>query len=377
MSVGSNSTSLDSIEKLKQKIATLESEKEQLNEQLSGVKNRLFQNIFSKFIEGIIMFSPDGQIINANQSFCDSIGLSQDKIEGEYLQSLIPPDELGDFHHLWQELFTVGYTSRKIKLLINGETKIFEMSSSSNALDEYCIAVFRDITERTKYEEQLRKSDMLNVVGELAAGIAHEIRNPLTSLKGFIQLLNGSVEGYSIYFNIIMSELNRIESIVSEFLYLANPQAVQYKMSNVVKIMEETIELMKAQAIMENVQFQTHFQSSSYLVYCEPNQIKQVFINIVKNAMEVMSKKGGFVTITIREEEDYVCISIKDEGHGVSEETLKKFGQPFFTTKEKGTGLGLMVSYKIIREHKGLIEVESELGKGTTFHIYLPNKSEV
>ena len=257
---------------------------------------------------------------------------------------------------------------------LDDSKKSVEISTKFNIIPNIHFTIFRDVTERLKMEDQLRKSDMLNVIGELAAGVAHEIRNPLTSLKGFIQLLKGNVDGYSMYFNIIMAELDRIDSIVNEFLVLAKPQVVQYKHFNIVKIMQETIELLYPQAMMDNIQFQTNFEDLYLFSYCEPNQIKQVFINIVKNAIEV-SKKGGNIYISLRIVDDrFIKISITDEGEGISEDKLKRLGQPFYTTKERGTGLGLMVSYKIIKEHGGRIEVESELGKGTTFHVFLPKK---
>lgn len=257
-----------------------------------------------------------------------------------------------------------------------GKRRTIEVFSKRDILPGIHLTVFHDITQRIQMEEKLKKSDMLNVVGELAAGIAHEIRNPLTSLKGFIQLLQGNITGYDTYFNIIMSELQRIESIVREFLVLAKPQVTNYKNFNVIKIMQETLELLSPQAIMDNVAFRIQFEKIIMNTYCEPNHIKQVFINIIKNAIEatVENKEAEkIITVSISQTKDnWIKIVIRDRGKGMSEEKLKRIGEPFYTTKEKGTGLGLMISYKIIKEHGGKIEVESQLNKGTTFSIYLP-----
>ncbi|PLT28972.1 ATP-binding protein [Peribacillus deserti] len=222
-------------------------------------------------------------------------------------------------------------------------------------------------------QEQLRKSDTLNVVGELAAGIAHEIRNPMTALKGFIQLLEGSIqEDFSTYFRVITSELQRIETIITEFLVLAKPQAVKFLQKDINVILKDTIELLTAQSLMQNIQFETDYNSGIENIYCEGNQLKQVFINIIKNAIEVMPAGGTIKVKTDRYKDKFVGISISDQGQGIPEEKIKKLGEPFYTTKERGTGLGLMVSYKIIEEHKGWIDVESKVGSGTTFHIFLP-----
>lgn len=250
-----------------------------------------------------------------------------------------------------------------------------EFYTLPNIMEGMHLTIFRDITDRLAMEDNLRQSEMLHVLGELAAGVAHEIRNPMTSLKGFIQLLQASVDGYTMYFNIILAELERIESIVNEFLVLAKPQAVQYKYYNVVKIMQDTIDLLSAQAALENVRIHTYYPNKPINIFCEPNQIKQVFINIVKNAIEVMSG-GGNITIRISHESasPYVKVSIRDQGEGIPKERMEKLGQPFYTSKERGTGLGLMVSYKIVKEHGGKIEVKSKVGRGTIFHIYLPVK---
>lgn len=227
--------------------------------------------------------------------------------------------------------------------------------------------------------EQLKKLDRLNIIGELAAGIAHEIRNPMTALKGFIQLLGPSIkQEHGMYYEVITSELARIESIINEFLILAKPQAVKYEVKDICQIVKETVDLLNAQAVLYNVQFKTLYESNLPLVYCEPNQLKKVFINIIKNAIEVMPD-GGNITITIiKIGYNHIQVSIQDEGSGIPKGKIQKLGEPFYTTKERGTGLGLMVSYRIIEEHKGIIEIDSEDGKGTVFHITMPlNPKEI
>lgn len=236
---------------------------------------------------------------------------------------------------------------------------------------QYVVAVTHDISERKKTEEYLRTSEKLSVIGELAAGVAHEIRNPLTSIKGFIQLLKQPGQNER-YYDIMLNELERINIIASELLVLAKPQAVHYKKKNITEILLTVIELLESQAHMKNIEITTDFDKDLPSVRCEENQLKQVYINIIKNAIESMSD-GGQIHISAKLKPDgQILISCIDEGCGIPPELLSQLGKPFFTTKEKGTGLGLMVSQKIIKDHSGTIDIKSELNIGTTIQITLP-----
>ena len=235
--------------------------------------------------------------------------------------------------------------------------------------------IVRDISERKKNEELLINSEKLYVAGQLAAGIAHEIRNPLTSLKGFLQLISTGRTDQTRYYDIMKSELNRIESIVSELLMLSKPQLVELNYCDARQIVQDTVALLEPQANLYNIILDAQYSESPLWVRCVENQIKQVLINILKNAIEVMPG-GGNIRISAMMSEAQVKIRIEDEGPGLDEEQLAKIGQPFYTTKNRGTGLGLMVSFKIIDNHKGKISISSELGLGTTCMIKLPYAQE-
>ncbi|WP_171684974.1 PAS domain-containing sensor histidine kinase [Paenibacillus planticolens] len=231
--------------------------------------------------------------------------------------------------------------------------------------------IAKDITERKRTEEMLLKSEKLSIVGQLAAGVAHEIRNPLTSLRGFVQLLQSKIDNYQHYFDIMLSELDRINDIVSEFMVIAKPQVVKYEMKDVRKIVDDVISLLDTQAILNSVQIHTEIGSEIPLIKCEENQLKQVFINILKNAIEAMPD-GGNVVIALETDENQVKIRFTDEGCGISEERIAILGEPFYTTKEKGTGLGLMVCHKIVEAHRGSLEIKSVIDQGTTVELHLP-----
>ncbi len=351
------------------------SERYQMEKELRESEER-FRKIFEGTLDGMLLTNHNYVIVDANPVAGKILNLNKHELIGKGIREIlgIKEEEESAYKEYIQTLQDEGQANLLREVPLDEDRiQYIELSSKYNLLSNLNLTVIRDITEQIDMQEQLRKSDTLSVVGELAAGIAHEIRNPMTALKGFIQLLENNVgEDHHMYFNVIKSELQRIELIITEFLILAKPQATQYKQTNLKRIMRDTVELLQAQAVMHNVQFDEYYDESLSEIIAEPNQLKQVFINIIKNAIEVM-QKGGFIRIRVLEgTEDTVHIMIEDEGSGIPKDKLKRLGEPFYTTKERGTGLGLMVSFNIIREHKGRIEVESELGKGSIFHLYLP-----
>lgn len=233
------------------------------------------------------------------------------------------------------------------------------------------VFTFRDITEKKKSEELLYQSEKLSAVGQLAAGIAHEIRNPLTSLKGFLQLIEMSGEGKKEYFDIMKSEFARIEQILNELLVLSKPQSTNKEVCSLNYLLDHIITLLNTQAIIKNIYIEKKEETpQNASIYCTSSQIKQIFINFLKNAIEAM--ESGKITVNSREEGEFAIVDIIDEGCGIPDSLLSRIGEPFFTTKERGTGLGLMVSYQIIHDHGGDIQVESKEGKGTKFTVRLP-----
>ncbi|WP_164472896.1 ATP-binding protein [Cohnella candidum] len=294
---------------------------------------------------------------------------------GKSIFSFLPPKDHENVQERLNNLAVTG-SGRPLEqdwYTLNGKvlnTEIVETMTTLN--NEPAVQVIiRDISERKKNEELLINSEKLYVAGQLAAGIAHEIRNPLTSLKGFLQLIASGRKNNTTYYDIMNSELDRIEEIVSELLMLSKPQVYQLSYHDVRMMMRDTVTLLETQAILHNIAIETDYGNEPLWVYGVENQVKQVFINVIKNAIEAMVD-GGAIRIRLSRVNDGVFIRIHDEGPGIGEDQLAKMGQPFYTTKEKGTGLGLMVSYKIVDNHRGRIYVNSEIGKGTLFEIMLP-----
>ena len=370
---------ISDIEKMEGKAGTFnEFTKQSLIERELQESEQKFQKIFEHSTNGLILWNDKYQIEDVNCSAERILGLSKNRLLGRSLLDLfsrLEEKEQGISTHIEQITNKGKQYSTMVLEANDGSLKHFDYSTEHGIIDGLNLTVINDVTEKAEMQEQLRKSDRLNIIGELAAGIAHEIRNPMTALKGFIQLLEPSIRAeHSMYYDVITSELARIDSIINEFLILAKPQEIKFQVKDVCQIMRETVDLLSAQAVLYNVQFKTFYEDELPFIFCEPNQLKKVFINLLKNAIEVMPS-GGKITIAINQiDGQFIKISIQDEGIGIPKDKIKKLGEPFYTTKENGTGLGLMVSYRIIEEHKGSIQVESEEGIGTIFRIILPIK---
>ena len=344
---------------------------------------RQFRRIFEGMLDGLLLWNDNG-IVDINEAGLKILNITKKNFVLKTIPELI--DLFPQQKVLIEKLTKDNYEIDRIDMLEDKATFTFqdgsvrhvEIITKKNLFSGMNLTVMKDVTEKLIMQEQIRKSDTLNVVGELAAGIAHEIRNPMTALKGFIQLLEASVkEDYSNYFSIITSELKRIDSIITEYLILAKPQVIKYVEKDLNVIVKETIDLLNGEALLCDVILIPVLAEQPIELYCEPNLLKQVLINLIKNAIESM-KDGG--NVTIRTEtctNQHVQLTVTDEGCGMSETKVKRLGEPFYTTKERGTGLGLMVSYKIIKEHGGKIDVTSTEGVGTSFSIVLPFQCEM
>ncbi|MBM7568118.1 ATP-binding protein [Paenibacillus sacheonensis] len=324
--------------------------------------------------DAILRLTPGGIISYVSPAIRNQIGFEPDELIGKYVYDYWHPEDLNGnwIKESNSDSRIIVYRLRhKNGHYIWHETHSKKIRNPSGDI-QHVICIGRDITERIHSEELIRRSDKLSLVGELAAGIAHEIRNPLTSLRGFIQMyMKEDIDGTRKLRNDTMiSEIDRINGIVSELLMLAKPSTDAYERRDMLQILDHVTRLFEGQANLYNVQIKKEFDDPLPFIQCQCS-IKQVFINIIKNSIESMPE-GGDVIIQARQINDHLNIRIKDTGYGIPHEELNKIGNPFFTTKDIGTGLGLMVSMRIIQDHKGTIRIESEVGKGTTVEVVLP-----
>lgn len=247
------------------------------------------------------------------------------------------------------------------------------------------ILTLRDMTSIRELEAAVRQADRLSTLGTLAAGLAHEVKNPLGGIKGAAQLLERELDPESElleYPRVMIREAERIDKIIRQLLELASPKGPRYTPVNLHMVLGDIILLQREAAGSREVSIATGFDPSIPPIMADEAQLTQVFLNLIRNALEAMSE-GGRLTVTSRVLSEYhlareegrnrmVCVEVADTGPGIAQENLAKVGTPFFSTKEGGTGLGLAICQKIVAEHRGMLKIDSQPGQGTRISVLLP-----
>ncbi|MFY0761919.1 ATP-binding protein [Metabacillus dongyingensis] len=243
-------------------------------------------------------------------------------------------------------------------------------------LSQYAIEY---IHENAMMRYQIIKNEKLSIISELAASVAHEVRNPLTVVRGFIQLMGQELQENEHknkdYFELVLSELDRAQDIITDYLNLAKQQYFEKEKVSLSSLLIEVDQLMRSYANYKTVTIETKI-NSDLVVYGDNPRLKQVFINLLKNAIEAVPDFEGQVFIRAYSSHEYIRIKITDNGNGMTADQLERLGEPYFTLKEKGTGLGLTVTFSIIHHHSGTIRYQSAVGEGTTVTVSLPIQSD-
>ncbi len=343
-------------------------------------ENRRMKEHLESFInhsyDAIHLMDLEGKVIQINRAFEQLFGYTEAEVLGMRFPTV--PDT-----HRMEKRQMIGLLLAGKKLpaqetvrmtkageIIPVSVMVSPIRDSDGTIRAFA-SICRDMRSRNRMEELLRRSEKLTTVGQLAAGVAHEIRNPLTTLRGFLQLQQQSQKLNLLHVNLMLSELDRINLIVGEFLILAKPQATKFVTKDVRNVMNDVLVFLDSEAHLHNIVFRTVITEDECRISCEENQLKQVFINLLKNAIEAMPG-GGSVHISIQRKGERIAISITDEGVGIPEELISKIGDPFFTAKETGTGLGIMVSQRIIASHHGTLDIQSQVNVGTSVKVTLP-----
>ncbi len=368
---------VDRLNLLVSDLNTREKEAHELTERLNRITDNLQEIVFET--------NEKGEIIFLNQAWTQMTGYDIDECLGTMYNQYFDQEE-----RVVQHLLSVIKEHKdagrvELQLLHKEGKKVWGDVHYKLYFDEHHqftggIGTVADITKQKQAKLELERSNQqlqmqaqkLAVAGQIAAGIAHEVRNPLTSVNGFLQLMKTQYPERTDYFDIIFSEIKRIDFVLSELLVLAKPQSVHFQEVQLHELLEQVITLLKTNAVLSNIDLKQPFKrQDAGAILADANQMKQLFINLIKNAIEAMPE-GGSIYISTEKVLNEWKITIQDEGKGMSEEDIQKIYDPFFSTKKEGTGLGLTICATILKDHHGRMDVSSELGKGTAFHIYLP-----
>ncbi|PRT17392.1 GAF domain-containing sensor histidine kinase [Bacillus wiedmannii] len=235
--------------------------------------------------------------------------------------------------------------------------------------DDGISCIFKNITEKKQYEQELKRLSNIDLIGKMAAGISHEIRNPMTTVRGFLQLLKEepTYEKHNKHFNLMIEELDRANSIITEFLSMGNTRKSDLQMLDLNSIIRDIIPLIKIDTHNQNKYIQVDTNDIPELLL-NRNEIRQLLINLYRNGLEAMDKEKVLTISTYKEGRDCVVLAVRDQGKGIRPEVLEKLGTPFYTTKNNGTGLGLGVCYAIAARHNAKIEIQTG-SEGTTFFV--------
>jgi signal transduction histidine kinase len=350
------------------------------------------ETVFNAIQEGIIVTDSNGRITYLNQAACELFGLQNEHSIGKLLDERVRGLD-------WKSLTrSGGPLSRDIEIFYPANRVInfyvvpllieqHEGAAENGVNDSFAelahqvghAMILRDITESRRSAEQTLESERLNALTLLAAGVAHEIGNPLNSLNIHLQLMERKLPqlpaeprgDFQRSLEIARAEIDRLDSIVSQFLRAIRPTHPQLQPENVNAIVDETVRFFAPEMKNRDMVVEQELRSDLPLIDIDRDQMKQAFYNVIKNSLEAM-KQRGILRIRTDKDESHVLISFTDTGGGISADNLSRVFEPYFTTKRSGTGLGLLIVRRIVREHGGELSVQTDEGKGLTLTIRLP-----
>ena len=384
-------------EELKKKKSELVQKQDDYN-QLEAFNRNIVQSLDS----GLLTIDLEGRINFMNRTAERILTVNGDALRGVSVYSLFPEirERIESLEDRGPGFFSENQRYETLFIDQNGQKvylgfSISPLTGADASLMGHTL-IFKDITTLKEMEQQMIRVDKLAAVGQLAAGMAHEIRNPLTSLSGSIQMLKSELvldAPNQRLMEIILRESERLNSLITDFLLFAQPPKTNKALCNIRQIMDETIDLfVNSPECHEAIRVIRPETPQDLQIMIDPDQMKQVFWNLLINAAQAMAN-GGEIRVHLETRENGVLspnaprsasrrartwlnILVSDSGRGIPVQEKEKIFDPFYTTKDGGTGLGLSIVHKIIESHRGLIRVESELGRGTTFAIFLPMDKE-
>lgn len=330
-----------------------------------------YRVIFANSPLGVIHIDRTGCITHSNDKFIEILGSSREKIIGFNMLTQLQNTQmiaalqtaLKDKVSHYQGIYTSVTSGKKLPLKAVFNCILSEKNEFIGA-----IGIFEDISQKVEIEKEMARLDSLNLIGQMAGGIGHEVRNPMTSVRGFLQLLaNKENDSKKMeYYDIMIDELDRANSIITEFLSLARDRVVELRPTSLNAIINALYPLLSSDAMEQDRRIMLNKEDVPNIPLNE-KEIRQLIINLVRNALEA-SPSAGVITISTYVSNGEVVLSVEDEGTGIPPEIYDKLGTPFVTTKDNGTGLGVSVCYSIAHKHNAKIDVKTG-STGTTFYV--------
>ncbi|TNJ60651.1 PAS domain-containing protein [Paenibacillus hemerocallicola] len=340
-----------------------------------------YENVLQHMDSGIVLFDSEGYISFVNVLMGRYLGVPRRSLLGLDLPGLASYSGLSrSFRKLIVKLHREMFLYRlRYHEVIDEHGRHFLVTATyGEELDGDILISVKDVTEFKKIEQSAYQNDKLAMLGKIAAAIAHEIRNPLTSIRGFMQLLRPHLVqlGKEEYARIVIDEIDRANDIIYEFLNSSKPSTPVKKEVHVDSLLKEVKLLFESEAILKGCDIELSPIDPALTICVDVKQAKQALLNIVKNSLDAIGgstkAQRGMIGISAVKQSSKVMIMVQDNGTGMDYHTQSKLFDPFFTTKLEGTGLGLAVCYRIIKNHGGHIQVDSDIGTGTQFKITLP-----
>ena len=326
--------------------------------------NKRVNSVIESITDGFFALNKDWEYVYFNKHQFLPRGKKAEEILGnniwEEFPETIETNIYTEFHRAMNDRVTVRFEAQS-------EADDYWYEITAYPFDDGICCMLKNVKEKKKYEKELKRLANLDLIGQMAAGISHEIRNPMTTVRGFLQLLNSDEQlvRHAGHFNLMIDELDRANAIITEFLSIGNTRTSDMKMMNLNTIIQDISPLIKIDTFNQNKQIQIFTQEIPDLML-NHNEIRQLIINLYRNGLEAMEEERTLTMGTYTENGNCVVLAVQDEGSGIDPGIIEKIGTPFYTTKDKGTGLGLGICYAVAARHNATIEIESG-PEGTTF----------
>lgn len=340
-------------------------------------KEKKYRSLFEKSMDAIYIADTEQHLLECNPSMIKLLGYDEDELLKLNLRELFL--ELNDYKMFSRKLINENQV-KNFETRFKGRTgKELLVQITSVNLDfngeRYFQGIIHDLAMRKKAEQEILMAEKLSMTGKIARSIAHEVRNPLSSLNLALEQLYEELEeleDVDIYIDIIRNNARRIDQLISEMLKSSKPRELRLENHNINEILKESFDLIGDRLKLQGMRFEQFYKDDISLIPLDKAQIKTALTNIMINAVESMEPDHGILKVITNENQDEISVVIEDNGSGVSDQDINHLFEPFFTSKKSGMGLGLTSTRNIIHSHGGRIEVESKIDQGTRFHISFP-----